>query len=46
MSIQLPNSKNGLPAWVGALHYNGIRCSKLTLDAELLVCSEYLAAGL
>jgi hypothetical protein len=33
MLVQLPNGNDGLPADVGVLHYNGIRGSKLALDA-------------
>jgi hypothetical protein len=33
MLVQLPNGNDGLPADVGALHFHGIRGSKLALDA-------------
>jgi hypothetical protein len=33
MLVQLPNGNDALPAYVGVLHYHGIRGSKLALDA-------------
>jgi hypothetical protein len=33
MLVQLPKRNDGLPADVGALHYHGIRGSKLAIDA-------------
>jgi hypothetical protein len=33
MLVQLPKRNDGLPGDVGALHYHGIRCSKLAIDA-------------